>query len=150
MRAPWLHLPLGGRRRRFAFRRKIAESEVILLPREPAWTTLRRVALGSCSGAHARRPAPELTPERRQVSSWRPQRDLNPCYRLERAVSWARLDDGDNRGAYPSTRRRAADRSRLGSIDRHALRAYMDAKEGRSACRTILLRSLRNFLRTKN
>src|SRR5439155_16093073 len=26
---------------------------------------------------------------------WRPQRDLNPCYRLERAVSWARLDDGD-------------------------------------------------------
>src|SRR6266571_7212994 len=42
--------------------------------------------------------------------SWRPQRDLNPCYRLERAVSWARLDDGDVRGAYPSMRRRAPDR----------------------------------------
>ena len=27
--------------------------------------------------------------------SERPQRDLNPCYSLERAVSWAELDDGD-------------------------------------------------------
>ena len=26
---------------------------------------------------------------------WRPQGDLNPCRRRERAVSWARLDDGD-------------------------------------------------------
>jgi hypothetical protein len=26
---------------------------------------------------------------------WRPRRDLNPCYRRERPVSWARLDDGD-------------------------------------------------------
>jgi hypothetical protein len=26
---------------------------------------------------------------------WRPQRDLNPCYRLERPASLARLDDGD-------------------------------------------------------
>ncbi len=26
---------------------------------------------------------------------WRPQRDSNPCYSLERAVSWAGLDDGD-------------------------------------------------------
>ena len=26
----------------------------------------------------------------------RPQRDLNPCYRRERAVSWARLDDRDS------------------------------------------------------
>ena len=26
---------------------------------------------------------------------WRPRRDLNPCYRRERAVSWAGLDDGD-------------------------------------------------------
>lgn len=25
----------------------------------------------------------------------RPQRDLNPCYRRERAVSWAGLDDRD-------------------------------------------------------
>ena len=27
--------------------------------------------------------------------SWRPRRDLNPCRRRERPVSWARLDDGD-------------------------------------------------------
>ena len=27
--------------------------------------------------------------------SWRPRRDLNPCYRRERPVSWAELDDGD-------------------------------------------------------
>ncbi len=26
---------------------------------------------------------------------WRPRRDSNPCYSLERAVSWAGLDDGD-------------------------------------------------------
>ena len=26
---------------------------------------------------------------------WRPRRDLNPCYRRERPVSWAELDDGD-------------------------------------------------------
>ena len=26
---------------------------------------------------------------------WRPQRDSNPRYRLERAMSWAGLDDGD-------------------------------------------------------
>src|SRR6478735_531999 len=26
---------------------------------------------------------------------WRPQGDSNPCYSLERAVSWAWLDDGD-------------------------------------------------------
>jgi hypothetical protein len=30
-------------------------------------------------------------------SIWRPRRDLNPCYRRERAVSWAGLDDGDAR-----------------------------------------------------
>lgn len=27
--------------------------------------------------------------------NWRPQRDSNPRYRLERAMSWAGLDDGD-------------------------------------------------------
>ena len=27
---------------------------------------------------------------------WCPQRDLNPCCRLERPASWARLDDRDN------------------------------------------------------
>jgi hypothetical protein len=26
---------------------------------------------------------------------WRPRRDSNPCYRRERAVSWAGLDDRD-------------------------------------------------------
>jgi hypothetical protein len=30
--------------------------------------------------------------------NWRPQRDLNPCYRLERAMSSAELDDGDVSG----------------------------------------------------
>ncbi len=29
---------------------------------------------------------------------WRPRRDLNPCCRRERPVSWARLDDGDTNG----------------------------------------------------
>ena len=29
---------------------------------------------------------------------WRPRRDLNPCYRRERPVSWAELDDGDDTG----------------------------------------------------
>src|ERR1039458_5051799 len=29
------------------------------------------------------------------MACWRPRRDLNPCYRRERAVSWAGLDDGD-------------------------------------------------------
>ena len=35
-------------------------------------------------------------PERESpCSNWRPRRDLNPCCRRERPVSWARLDDGD-------------------------------------------------------
>jgi hypothetical protein len=35
----------------------------------------------------------------------RPQRDSNPCYSLERAVSWAGLDDGDRgRHLYPEAR----------------------------------------------
>src|SRR5499433_2392698 len=29
---------------------------------------------------------------------WRPRRDLNPCCRRERPMSWARLDDGDANG----------------------------------------------------
>ena len=32
---------------------------------------------------------------RNSLIIWRPQGDLNPRYRRERAVSWARLDDGD-------------------------------------------------------
>jgi hypothetical protein len=27
------------------------------------------------------------------AARWCPERDLNPCYRLERAASWTRLDD---------------------------------------------------------
>ena len=30
-----------------------------------------------------------------QNVKWRPQRDLNPCYHLERVMSLAGLDDGD-------------------------------------------------------
>ena len=32
-----------------------------------------------------------------EEKKWRPQGDLNPCRRRERAVSWTRLDDGDAR-----------------------------------------------------
>ena len=32
------------------------------------------------------------------LKDWRPRRDLNPCRRRERPVSWARLDDGDLSG----------------------------------------------------
>ena len=35
------------------------------------------------------------TPVLNSIYKWRPQGDLNPCRRRERAVSWARLDDGD-------------------------------------------------------
>ncbi len=31
----------------------------------------------------------------RRDGIWRPRRDLNPCYRRERAMSWTGLDDGD-------------------------------------------------------
>ncbi len=37
------------------------------------------------------------TPVLNSIYIWRPQGDLNPCRRRERAVSWARLDDGDAR-----------------------------------------------------
>ncbi len=33
-----------------------------------------------------------------QRLAWRPQGDLNPCYRRERPVSWTELDDGDLAG----------------------------------------------------
>ena len=36
-----------------------------------------------------------VTPVLNSIYKWRPQGDLNPCRRRERAVSWARLDDGD-------------------------------------------------------
>src|SRR5579864_2997342 len=42
--------------------------------------------------------AREQVRDGKQISSleyWRPRRDLNPCYRRERAMSWAGLDDGD-------------------------------------------------------
>ena len=48
-------------------------------------------------GWATKRPTPlqvsETVSEKR-----RPQRDSNPCYSLERAVSWAGLDDGDRQG----------------------------------------------------
>src|SRR5574341_2214929 len=40
----------------------------------------------------------EIPPEQSVAGGenvWRPRRDLNPCYRRERPVSWAELDDGD-------------------------------------------------------
>ena len=37
----------------------------------------------------------------------RPRRDLNPCYRRERPVSWARLDDGDDAKKRPNRSSRA-------------------------------------------
>ncbi len=48
-------------------------------------------------------PFQKLSPKRRGKEGisgkcliiWRPRRDLNSCYRRERPVSWARLDDGD-------------------------------------------------------
>lgn len=48
----------------------------------------------------ASRPAGALLPGGRispMAGKWRPRRDLNPCRRRERPVSWARLDDGDAR-----------------------------------------------------
>ena len=35
-----------------------------------------------------------------EAKNWRPQGDSNPRRRRERAVSWARLDDGDFFGRY--------------------------------------------------
>lgn len=31
------------------------------------------------------------------IEKWCPRRDSNPCYRRERAMSWARLDDEDTK-----------------------------------------------------
>lgn len=44
----------------------------------------------SCHKIRELPQAPEITQQK-----WRPRRDSNPCYSLERAVSWAWLDDGD-------------------------------------------------------
>ncbi len=54
---------------------------------------------GSPQVSHLLVTAPEPQKEGNDVTdleSWRPRRDLNPCYRRERAVSWAGLDDGDD------------------------------------------------------
>ena len=40
------------------------------------------------------------------VENWYPRRDSNPCLRLERAVSWTGLDDGDMAGTRGRPRRR--------------------------------------------
>ncbi len=48
------------------------------------------------------RPLPDNS--RMYLILWRPRRDLNPCYRRERAVSWAGLDDGDAGLRAPRTR----------------------------------------------
>ena len=52
------------------------------------------VIQGSCIGTGILQRLSVLRPVGRQ-KKWRPQGDLNPCRRRERAVSWARLDDGD-------------------------------------------------------
>jgi integrase len=60
-----------------------------LTPLDLALPELRGVTLGP--------PLPEgwATISKNTEKNWRPQGDSNPCYSLERAVSWAGLDDGD-------------------------------------------------------
>jgi integrase len=48
----------------------------------------------------------------------RPQRDLNPCYSLERAVSWAELDDGDESQPPGLGARTIPPRQRPNNLDR--------------------------------
>ncbi len=50
-----------------------------------------------CSGLEAARDPAAQGRFSPMEGKWRPRRDLNPCRRRERPVSWARLDDGDAR-----------------------------------------------------
>lgn len=62
-------------------------------PFPPLPAALKEKATGNgLSGASS----PQVSDTR--AENGRPQRDSNPCYSLERAVSWAGLDDGDRQG----------------------------------------------------
>ena len=43
-----------------------------------------------------------------ETKKWRPQGDSNPRRRRERAVSWARLDDGDFSGKHHNYKRKVS------------------------------------------
>ena len=43
-----------------------------------------------------------------ETEKWRPQGDSNPRRRRERAVSWARLDDGDFSGKHHNYKRKVS------------------------------------------
>jgi hypothetical protein len=55
----------------------------------------------------------KLTRRNIMRKSWWSQRDLNPCLSLERAPSWARLDDGTSRSSSGSEIKEPTRASRL-------------------------------------
>src|SRR4030095_6264824 len=60
--------------------------------------TWSRKNSGSRKWSTNRQARPAATSIKTKQGFWRPRRDLNPCCRRERPMSWARLDDGDANG----------------------------------------------------